>query len=75
MEPPPSAASTNRDSVADWEARIGSELAVLIRQHLAEHPCPGPSPIADRVVAWASDLEDCSQARLADLGSRRLRSA
>lgn len=61
--------------VAEWEARVGVDLAVLIRRYLSENPCPGASSTADRVEAWASALDECSRGRLADLGTRRLRRA
>lgn len=68
-------AGANADAVKTWEAHAEADVGVLIRRYLADHPCPGASRIRGDLEDWADRLEAVGQARLAELGLRRLRPA
>jgi hypothetical protein len=62
-------------SVEGWEARFETDLAVILRRYLVEHPPPAASRIARDAERWAENLERLGQARLVAADVRRLRSA
>ncbi len=61
--------------VRTWEARAEQDIGIVIRRYLSEQPCPGPSGVADAFSTWSDGLVCDGQARLEELGIRRLRSA
>jgi hypothetical protein len=39
-----------------WEARMERRVGEVIRAHVREHPCPGPSVVSDDLLTWSGGL-------------------
>lgn len=61
------------EAAARWDAQAEVDVAALILGYLAQNPPPGASEAEADFRGWAQDLQRDGQARLAELGQRRLR--
>lgn len=60
-------------SAEEWDARAEFDIGVLIARYLESHPPPAGAAFAPEFRQWSDRLRGHGQRRLAEVGSRPLR--